>query len=198
VTSEPAVSLRKLGNDTQTVGINADFSLPVGVLVEERYGNTVRGKVTWTIEHGPVTFIDPPTDPFNLGDYGSSVSLRPAGTEGVALVRASLDGTTAVADFTLTVGPPQYVVRLGSTAFISVQNSTKNPAVDTVPAGQTVVWLIDYDYFQPHRVVSVGTPSFRTPPTSLSTRVTFAFTVPGTYRYGDFYNPDIQGILVVQ
>jgi len=201
--SGPAVSIRKIigSGNNQIVGANAaSFPFPLRAVTVDRYGNRVPGQVTWTIESGPVTFIEPPNGPTNADGF-STARLRPVGTEGGALVRASLAGGAAAVDFTLTVGPPQYVVLLRSSIFVSVQNGTRNPAVDTIPAGQTVVWKLDFDYEQ-HRVVSVGTPSFPSPgdfPYALNPEVSATFTVPGTYHYTDFYNSsDASGVVVVE
>ena len=205
----PAAALKKFFGDNQTVGVNAAFAFPLGVDATDRYGNPVMGQVAWTIEHGPVAFTVPSSGPTN--EVGTSyVSFRPVGTKGSALVRASLTGTPATADFTVTVGPPQYVVLLNShldygtdltlTAFLSVQNSSTNPAVDTIPAGQTVVWMLPGGLAR-HRVVSLGTPSFTDPGDPLpggDPTVSVTFTVRGTYQYADFYNPGATGSIVVQ
>jgi plastocyanin len=205
----PAAALKKFAGDNQTVGVNAAFAFPLGVDATDRYGNPVMGQVAWTIEHGPVTFTVPSSGPTN--EVGTSyVSFRPVGTQGSALVRASLSGTAATADFNVTVGPARYLVLLNSgadygtglihTAFVSIQNSSTNPAVDTIPSGQTVVWMLPGG-LAPHRVVSLGTPSFPDPGDPLPSAdptVSVTFTVPGTYQYADFYNAGATGTIVVQ
>jgi hypothetical protein len=155
--------------------------------------------VAWTIESGPVRFVEPAGGPTNARGI-SSAWLRPIGTEGHAVVRAALTGTAASVEFNLTVGPPQCLVRLSSSKFLSLQNGTQNPAVDTIPAGATVTWQLDFDY-DLHRVVSVGVPSFPSPgdfPYAADPEVSVTFNVPGTYHYTDFYNSAVTGIVVVQ
>ena len=201
----PAALIQKVRGDSQTMGVNARFSSPLGVFVTDRYRNAVSGQaVTWTVVNGPVSLIreDFGTATTTDLDGYATTSLRPAGTEGGALVRASLRGGGAVADFTVTVGPPQYLVMLVGLSFMSVQNGTTNPAVDTVPAGQTVQWLLGRsDYADFHRLISVGTPTFLVPGSSNSfpSTVSVTFTQPGTYDYADFYNPrTATGVIVVR
>jgi plastocyanin len=144
---------------------------------------------------GPINFvtIGGATDVSGL----SKAVVTPSGTEGAAIVRASLPGVAA-GDFSLTVGPPEWDVTLRG-VFISAQNGSRSPAVDTIPAGKTMKWTLvfDYDY---HRLVSVGTPSFsggeftNANPSTVSVE----FTTPGTYHYADFYQPVHTGIIVVQ
>ncbi len=201
----PAALIQKVLGDSQTMGVNARFSSPLGVLVTDRYRNAVSGKVvTWTVVNGPVRIIredivDGKTD---LNGY-IETSLNPTGTEGGALVRASLAGGGAVADFTVTVGPPQYLVWLIGLSFMSVQNGTSAPAIDTVPAGQTVQWLLGIQDYPDglHRLTSVGTPSFVVPGSSSTfpSTVSVTFTQAGTYNYADFYNPGTAtGVIVVR
>lgn len=196
----PAVSLRKIGEDSQTLGVNADFSRAIAVRTTDRYGNSAPGQVRWTVEHGPLTLIEGPFAAFDGGDGYSEAYVRPTGTEGDALARASLVGTAAAVDFSFTVKPPQYVVVLHLGSFVSVQNRSTNPAVDTIPVGQTVVWRIDFDW-DPHHVVSVGTPSFlpvRDGGGILVRQFHATFTAPGTYHYTDLDDPNLEGIIVVQ
>ena len=54
----PAALIQKVLGDSQTMGVNARFSSPLGVLVTDRYRNAVSGKVvTWTVVNGPVRII---------------------------------------------------------------------------------------------------------------------------------------------
>jgi hypothetical protein len=199
----PAASIQKVLGDNQTIGVNARFFLPLSVFVSDRYGNAVSGHaVSWTVVNGPVRLnLDDIPSKTDLTGY-SAMGLSPVGTQGSALVRASLPGGIAVADFALTVGPPKYVVMLVGGSFISVQNGTSTPAIDTVPAGQTVQWLLGFsDYAAFHHLVSVGTPSFLVPGSanSFPSTVSVTFTEPGTYDYADFYNPrTATGVIVVR
>ena len=90
--------------------------------------------------------------------------------------------------------------RVGPYVFVSSQNGSKTPAVDTIPAGATMTWtLVDFDYGQ-HGVKSVGIPSFKGEDfayTALPT-VRVTFTTPGTYSYNDPYQPTATGVVVVR
>ncbi|HSR91867.1 MAG TPA: hypothetical protein VLK88_11220 [Gemmatimonadales bacterium] len=206
----PAAVIAKVGGDAQTVPANrATFSSLIA-LVTDQYDNRVQGAaVTWSVESGPVTFV-------TMGsatDAGgrSAAMLAPNGTVGGAVVRAALPGGTPAVTFTLTVGPPApYVVIVRTNysnstpdAFLSAQNGTTNPAVDTIPAGATMEWrVIPWDYFLYYGrdLVPVGQPSFplqHYPPDDPST-VSVTFTVPGTYHYADNWSPGGAGIIVVQ
>ena len=112
-----------------------------------------------------------------------------------------------MADFAFTISPPAYDVLLhtpgaltnGPFAFISSQNHTTSPAVDTIPAGRTMTWTLEFDYDQ-HGVASVGQPAFEGgdfPYTAVPT-ISVTFTTPGTYHYADPYWPGTTGIVVVQ
>ena len=206
----PATVIAKVAGDGQTLAVDhARFSSLIA-LVTDQYGNEVQGAaVAWTVESGPVTFVtvDRATDAAGQ----SAAALAPNGTVGAAVVRAALFGGAESVTFTLTVGPPApfvVIVRTrygGSTpdAFLSAQNGTTNPAVDTLPVGATMEWRVEpWDYFLVYGrdLVSVGQPSFPQqtfPPDDPST-VSVTFTVPGTYHYADSWSPGGTGIIVVQ
>ena len=169
------------------------------VVVTDQYGNLVDGQaVTWTVESGPVAFtsVGGPTG----ADGRSTAYVEPSGTAGDAVVRAALTGGAASVSFALTALPPVYQVVLDSYVFRSSQNGSRAPAVDTIPVGATMQWLLDPFDYDVHRVVSVGSPSFQggdLPYASPST-VSVTFPTPGTYQYNDFYYPDDRGTIVVQ
>ncbi len=203
----PAAALQKTAGDKQTVGANAAFLSDLSVSVTDRYGNAIAGAaqgVTCTVEHGPVAFIEILSGD-NTSPY-STARLRPLGSQGGAVVRAALSRIAQTVDFTLTVGPPHYAVFLRplapKTVFLSQQNATSAPAVDTIPAGQAVVWTLDpFDYYDIHSVVSVGMPSFPNTgnfPYRNPSTVSVTFSAPGTYHYADGANTDVTGIVVVQ
>jgi plastocyanin len=70
--------------------------------------------------------------------------------------------------------------------------------VDTIPAGRTMEWSLEFDYDQ-HGVASVGTPAFQGGDFPYNGRPTVSvrFDTPGTYHYTDPYHPSATGILVV-
>jgi len=195
----PAVIIRKEAGDSQTVAANLPAFDYLGVVVTDQYGNPVMvPSLTWTVESGPliISNISGGSD-----EYGFAAALaKPDGTPGEGVVRAALPGGQASVDFTLTAGPPVLLVRLdtnGGYGFVSAQNDTR-PAVDTIPAGATMTWIIQpFDYEQ-HGVVPVGTPSFSGGSDfPYASPLTVTFTTPGTYQYTDPYF-GITGTIVVQ
>ncbi len=198
----PAASLRK-GGDGQVVPVNARFSFDLSAAVIDQYGNSAAGQVTWSVDHGPITIIEGvgviPID----GSGASTAHVRPTGTQGGGALRAAVVGGGPSATFAVTVGPPAFNVVLRNQVFISRQNNSSRPAVDTIPAGQTVVWFLDPFDYDLHSVGSVGTPSFTTTAefgffSDFST-VSVTFGTPGTYHYVDADNPQgSTGIIVVQ
>jgi plastocyanin len=197
----PAVAIDTVSGDGQTLPANRTFSSLIAV-VTDQYGNGVKGEsVTWTVESGPVAFrtMGGTTD---AGGRSAAI-VEPSGTVGAAVVRAALPGGAPSVDFTLTIGPPEWAVALntnGSYAFVSAQNNSSSPAVDTIPAGRTMKWTLEpFDYDQ-HGVVSVGSPSFERVdfPYGNPSTVSVTFTTPGTYHYADPYYPGVTGIVVVQ
>jgi plastocyanin len=76
-------------------------------------------------------------------------------------------------------------VLLGNIFFTSDQNSSTNPAVDTVAVGGTVTWTWGNTGIAEHSVQSQGTPSFPSSARKLGNgqTYTFTFTSPGTYNY---------------
>jgi plastocyanin len=169
------------------------------VVVTDRYGNLVDGQaVTWTVESGPVAFsmVGGPTG----ADGQSTAYVEPSGTTGDAVVRAALTGGTASVSFALTALPPVYQVVLDNYVFRSSQNGSRAPAVDTIPVGATMQWLLDPFDYDVHRVESVGSPSFQGGdlPYANPSTLSVTFPTPGTYQYNDFYYPDDRGTIVVR
>jgi plastocyanin len=127
--------------------------------------------------------------------------VAPTGTPGTAVVRAAVPGGKLSAVFALTADIPAYLVRLTDYSFVSAQNGSTNPAVDTIPAGTRMVWLLTPFDYDSHRVISTGSPAFpNTPdfPYSGQSTVSVTFTTPGRYDYADFYFPTKTGIVVVK
>jgi plastocyanin len=81
-------------------------------------------------------------------------------------------------------------------AFVSLINGTR-PAIDTIPAGAAITWIISpFDYEQ-HGVHSVGTPPFTGGDFAYASPLTVTFSAPGTYHYVDPYF-ETTGTAVVQ
>jgi hypothetical protein len=195
----PAAAIHASSGSGQAFPANLPPSNPLVAIVTDQYGNAVSSwAVSWTVERGPVEFV---RKGGASDEDGRSVStIAPSGGAGDALVRAALPGIAA-ADFALSVGPPVLEVLLttnGTYAFVSAQNGSR-PAVDTIPAGATMVWTIEFDYDN-HGVASVGTPSFQGGdyPYASPSVVRVTFPTPGTYHYADPYYPVATGVLVVQ
>ena len=120
---------------------------------------------------------------------------------GEVVVRAALAGSGQSAEFALTITAPTFDIYLrahGALSFVSSHNGS-SPAVDTIPAGQTVTWILSFDYDR-HAIESVGSPSFvgGTFPYAIPSVVTATFTTRGTYHYTDPYVSESAGTLVVQ
>ena len=199
----PAVAIVSVSGSGQTVLQNHAASAPLIVVVTDQYANRVTGQaVTWTVESGPVAFLT--MEALTDAAGNSAAVVAPGGTTGDAIVRAALPGGAASTDFTVTVAPPAFGVMLatsggiGPIGFVSSQNGTR-PAVDTIPAGRTMIWTLEFDY-DLHAVASVGTPAFQGGefPYALPSTVSVRFTTPGTYHYADPHHPEATGIVVVQ
>lgn len=92
-------------------------------------------------------------------------------------------------------------VKVGNILFESGHNGTRNPAQDTVAAGQTVTWTWTSTGSTPHSVRSQGTPSFASSPRLTGSGMTFSqtFDTPGTYHYDcSVHGSAMSGTIVVQ
>jgi hypothetical protein len=195
----PAVAIQTAGGSGQTFPANRPPPDSLVAIVTDQYGNSVVGQaVTWTVERGPVEFSSRGGATDATGRSASTIA--PSGQPGGALVRAALPGIGA-ADFTLSVEPKVFEVllrTLSGYSFFSLQNHSSGPAVDTIPAGRTVSWTLEFDY-DLHGVASVGTPAFQGQDFPYyGPTVSVRFDTPGTYHYADPYHPSVTGILVVQ
>jgi plastocyanin len=92
-------------------------------------------------------------------------------------------------------------VTVGNDFFKSGNNSTQNPAIDTVAAGTTVTWTWTNTGSTPHSVESEGSPSFTSSEilTGDGKTYAFTFTAPGTYQYDCLvHGSAMTGRIVVQ
>jgi plastocyanin len=92
-------------------------------------------------------------------------------------------------------------VTVGNIFFESGNNSTQNPAIDTVAVGTTVTWTWTNTGDTPHSVESEGSPSFTSSTTQSGNGKTYRFTfmTPGTYEYDCAVHGDaMTGRIVVQ
>ena len=197
----PAIAIDTAGGSDQTFPANHAPLRGLVAVVRDRYGNGIPGQaVSWSIEQGPVVLAltGGATDA-----AGRSISqVAPTGSAGAAVVRATLPGTGLSTEFSLTVALPTFEVRLrsnGGFSFVSSQNGS-SPAVDTIPAGRTITWTLEYFDYDQHAVVPVGTPSFQGGDFSYANPsiVSATFPTPGTYHYAEKFNPSATGTVVVQ
>ena len=168
----------------------------------DRYGNDLTNvPLTWSVAVGQATFISSDGTTGSGGWFRAFVA--PAGVEGPIEVRVGPTGTNVTATYHLTATAPQLNIRLnlrGSVpVFVSGQNGS-SPAVDTIPAGSLMTWIMDgYDYFD-HRIVPSNGSAMPDPGAfpPYEDQVQATFTVPpGTYTYEDLFS-GAHGTVVVE
>jgi plastocyanin len=198
----PPAAINAASGSGQTSSANhGPFRGSLLAVVTDRYGNKIQGQtVTWSVASGPVVLVltDQTTDAMGR----SYAIVSPSGTPGEAVVRSALPGVGKSTQFALSISPVTYDVVLhtsGPFAFVSSQNGSRNPAVDTIPAGRTMTWTLQFDY-DLHGVAPVGTPTFQGGdfPYANPSTVSVTFATPGTYHYADRYTPLVTGIVVVR
>jgi plastocyanin len=92
-------------------------------------------------------------------------------------------------------------VTVGNIFFKSGNNSTQNPAIDTVAVGTMVTWTWTNTGSTPHSVQSQGATTFTSSATQSGDGKTysFTFTTPGTYEYDcAVHGSAMTGRIVVQ
>jgi hypothetical protein len=192
----PATQLEIGGGDNQAIPANQPSSGNLWVVSTDQYGNSnTQGIVDWSVQNGPV----------NVFGQGGMARVQPLGEIGAAVVRAVLRGTGVYVDFTVTIGPPIPLVILDvdeqyDRRFVSWVNGS-SPAVDTLPVGGTMTWLLSFEDLDDHAIVSVGMPSFVGGYLGYGSShrgLEVTFTEPGTFHYEDLYSPGTTGTLVVQ
>ena len=192
----PATQLEIGGGDNQAIPANQPSSGNLWVVSTDQYGNpNTQAIVDWSVQSGPV----------NVFGQGGMARVQPIGEIGAAVVRAVLRGTGAYVDFTVTIGPPIPLVILDvdepyDRRFVSWANGS-SPAVDTLPVGGTMTWLLSYSDLEDHAISAVGLPSFTGGYLGYGGDVhgvAVTFASPGVYLYEDPYSPGTTGTLVVQ
>lgn len=193
----PATSLQFLGEIDPRPANFRSVADTIRAKVTDRYGNPIAGQqVTWHLVSGSalLTPVTTATDPTGI----ARAHLHPLGVAGPVVVRATASGAPAAGEIQLTFTPPEYVVHLAWGDFVSPMNGT-SPAVDTIPVGTTMRWVLTPFDYDDHGVEPVGTPSFTGGkfPYASPSSVTVTFTEPGTYHYHDPWYGGI-GTVVVQ
>ena len=196
----PAVGITAFGDAGTELPANHASGYGLAARVLDQYGNSVPGQaVTWSVQQGPVGLVE--IDGTSDAEGLSTAELDPTGETGQAVVRAALVESGQSAEFAFTITEPTFDVQLsanGAHSFVSAQNGS-SPAVDTIPAGRGVTWILQFDYDQ-HAIASVGLPSFEGGifHYAVPSLVTVTFAIPGTYQYTDPDVPGSAGTLVVQ
>jgi hypothetical protein len=187
----PPAQVLKIAGDGETIGPYTKKCAHLMAWVTDQYGNAVGEQdLIWSIESGPATFYDGSDRWYGQRD---AFVCWAVGAPGTALVRAAPPDEPVSGLFTLqVVAPPDtslplVVLNPFLPGFVSFDGT--QPALDTIPAGATMTWMLHpFDYDQ-HDVTSVGSPSFTGGafPYQSPSVVTVKFTEPGTYLYRDSY-----------
>lgn len=192
--------LAKQAGDNQTTVLSSNFGTPLSVKVSDRAGNGVPGvTVTWTVTGGPGTIGTPTTVTDAQGL--ASVTLASTGSAGGVTVSAAAAGVALPVTFgSLNVANASRLVHVGvGVVFTSARNGSANPAVDTIQAGQSVLFL---SLGGTHTVESTdGPPPAFTESPSLTAGQTFTlgFGAAGTFRYDcGIHGTSMSGRIVVQ
>jgi plastocyanin len=177
-------ALTKVSGDNQRAIASTRID-PIVAKVADQFDNGVEGvEVSWTISSGTLT---PRSDFSGPGGVAlADVDLGPS--EGPVTITAASDGLSgSPLTFTATAVALRTTadVLLGNIFFTSVENSSTNPAVDTIAVGGTVTWTWRNTGIAEHSVRSQGTPSFTGSARKLGNgqTYTFTFTAPGIYSY---------------
>jgi adhesin/invasin len=178
------VSLSKVTGDNQRAMAGSQLR-PIQASVTDQFENGVEGvPVSWSIAAGTVT----PEAGITSPDGITSVDVVLGSEGGPVTITATADGLSgSPLTFTATADPIPSVadVLVGNLFFTSDQNSSSNPAVDTIGVGGTVTWTWGNTGIAQHSVRSQGTPSFTSSATKLGNGQTysFSFTAAGSYNY---------------
>ncbi len=197
----PIVRLTTVNGATRTVMTKAFSAAPLVVGAVDAFGNRVTSApVVWSVVEGPVTLKSSTTSVTDHLGFAEAV-IASQGVAGTAVVRATAGSGTV--DFIVQIVPGVLRVVLDTETgrgWRSAQNGSQ-PAQDTIPVGETIVFglsMFDYDN---HNVVSVGEPMFDGGgefPYANPSEVRITFTKPGLYRYQDTHTGAFGTILVLE
>lgn len=179
-TAGAAAALTLNAGSGQVALINQAFTAPLTVKVADQFGNGISGvTVNWAVQSGSLGINGGATSATNATGIASN-TISAGATAGAGLIRATTASVAgANVDFSLTAYRAIVAATI-TTTFRSRRNNTVNPAIDTVQAGQAVLWTVDGG----HTVESLGVPSFTSSGT-LTTGQTYTVTFnnAGTYQY---------------
>jgi plastocyanin len=179
-----AAALTKVSGDNQHALASTRID-PMVAKVADQFDNGVEGvEVSWSISSGTLT---PRADFSGPGGVVlADVDLGPSpGPVTITAVSDGLSGSPLTFTVTAEALRTAADVLLGNIFFTSDQNSSTNPAVDTVAVGGTVTWTWGNTGIAEHSVRSQGTPSFTSSARKLGNgqTYTYTFTAPGIYSY---------------
>lgn len=168
----PPASMAKLSGDLQASDVGLMLAQPLVVRVVDQFGNGVQGLlVSWQVTQGSAQLSAAATATVQ-GDAQVQVTL--GGTAGAVTIQATSAapaGSPQTFTATSQALPTDIVIRVINTRF--------DPAVDTVAIGGTVTWDFPAGSAQ-HNVISTGSPSFTSFPSSYPADSTL-FDGPLTY-----------------
>jgi plastocyanin len=175
--------------DQQTGPVSVALPNALRVIVT-RDGTPQAGvSVAWSAAQGSV---DPPTAATGADGIGTTAWTlgSMAGAQTAQATVSGATGSPVTFTATATAGPPpppptDVSVTVGNNFFQSVNNGTKNTAVDTVAVNGTVTWTWTSTGVVSHSVESTGPPSFTSSDilTGNGQTYSFQFTQAGTYTY---------------
>jgi plastocyanin len=180
----PAVAVElQDANGARVSGASASIS--IHLLAGGSAGSLI-GATTQSTAAGVATFTDLGVDaPGGYSLVATSAGLDSAVSRDFLATRAATDRWVEIETVS---GVPQ---------FRSATNGTVNPAVDTIAAGDLVIWSwLDGG----HSVQSTGSPGFTSSAVLVTTATyNFRFNTPGTYEYVCGVHPTtMSGRVVVQ
>jgi len=184
------------GND-QFGRTSSTLPLPLRVVVDSAGAKKAGVTVTWHASSGLVV----PQGVTDVAGIATATWTLDA-VAGPKSATATVPGLNTVTfGATALAGPTVFLYAVARHSFVSAQNGSTGPAVDTIPAGRAMTWILRDSDRGDHRVVSVGSPSFKgsgllnAAYDALQVSVTFALS--GTYHYADA-GTGATGIVVVQ
>ncbi len=180
-TPGPATNLGKVAGDGQTTILSGPFATQLRVLVTDQFANPIAGVTVNFAGTGGV--VPSAATALTAANGEAVITATGAGAAGAGGVTATVAGIGAPANFTLTTANAVREVTVGTgILFKSNRNNTTNPAVDTIAAGQGVLWRWAGGT---HSVESTGAPSFTSSAVSnvAGNLYTVTFAVAGTYQY---------------
>ncbi len=198
-TAGPAFSVTKMSGDSQIAVLDDSFAAPVAVTVSDSFGNPVSG-VTVNFVGAAGATASPPSVVTDT-DGVASVTVTSGGAPGSATVLATAVGIVTPVTFDLTIVNAVREVTVGGGAliqFASVTNGSINPAVDTIAAGEGILWRWAGGS---HSVESTGAPSFASSTTQSTVGASYVLSFPtaGTYQYQcAVHDAAMTGAIVVQ